>query len=222
MGPGTRTAYQHDARALTMPGPRGRMLISLFDNGGTPKVHRQSRALVEDVDLARHTVTLLTQPHHSPPLLSPSQGSRRCWRVATRSSAGARNRGSPNTTPRASRSSTPTSRPWSSPTGRCASTGTEGRPSPRPRPSSRRDRSVSDVRELERSTALASCSACSRGARRSGPAALRAPPPQGFETRIVAPRTGSVIRVEALDGAGEVIASTKTLTPGRARPERSG
>ena len=39
-GPGTRTAWQHDAREL----PDG--TISLFDNGSSPKVHPQSRGIV--------------------------------------------------------------------------------------------------------------------------------------------------------------------------------
>ena len=39
-GAGTGTAWQHDPREL----PDG--TISIFDNGASPKVHRQSRAVI--------------------------------------------------------------------------------------------------------------------------------------------------------------------------------
>ncbi len=68
MGPGTGTAYQHDPREL----PGG--LISIFDNGGSPPVHRQSRGIVLSVDPQQKTVTLVSQITHSPPFLAESQG----------------------------------------------------------------------------------------------------------------------------------------------------
>ncbi len=39
MGPGTRTAWQHDARML----PNGE--ITMFDDGANPPIHKQSRGL---------------------------------------------------------------------------------------------------------------------------------------------------------------------------------
>ncbi len=69
MGPGTRTAYQHDARVH----PGG--LISIFDNGALPEVHPQSRVVLERIDSSRHTVTLVREWEHSPGLLAPWEGS---------------------------------------------------------------------------------------------------------------------------------------------------
>jgi hypothetical protein len=66
-GPGTRTAWQHDPRQL----PGG--LISLFDNGASPRVHSQSRGLV--LSLGEGTKeTLVAQFAHTPPLVAESQG----------------------------------------------------------------------------------------------------------------------------------------------------
>jgi hypothetical protein len=66
LGPGTRTAYQHDAETL----PDG--TISVFDNGAAPKVHPQSRGLV--LSLKAGSVSAVTQYEHSPALSSGSQG----------------------------------------------------------------------------------------------------------------------------------------------------
>jgi hypothetical protein len=68
MGPGAAPAYQHDARE----GPGG--AITFFDNGGTPKVHSQSRAIVVRLDMERMTATLVSSYTHSKPLLAGSQG----------------------------------------------------------------------------------------------------------------------------------------------------
>ena len=65
---GTHTAYQHDAEAL----PDGN--ISVFDNGGVPMVHPQSRALIETVNAGTKTDTLLSAYEHPTPLKSGSQG----------------------------------------------------------------------------------------------------------------------------------------------------
>ncbi len=69
MGPGTRTAYQHDARVH----PGG--LISIFDNGSLPEVHAQSRVVLEQIDTSGHTATLVREWVHSPSLLAPWEGS---------------------------------------------------------------------------------------------------------------------------------------------------
>jgi hypothetical protein len=68
MGPGASPAWQHDAREQ----PDG--TISFFDNGGTPKVHSQSRATVLALDLSHMTATLVSSFNHSTPLLAASQG----------------------------------------------------------------------------------------------------------------------------------------------------
>jgi outer membrane protein assembly factor BamB len=67
---GASTAYQHDA---TM---HANGTISVFDNGGVPKVHSQSRGLVLAIDAQTKTETVVAEYEHpSPPLLSGSQGS---------------------------------------------------------------------------------------------------------------------------------------------------
>ncbi len=69
LSPGAATAYQHDAQML----PNGE--ISVFDNGGVPKVHAQSRGLVIAVDAQTNTDTVVAEyDHSSPSLLSGSQG----------------------------------------------------------------------------------------------------------------------------------------------------
>jgi hypothetical protein len=63
-----QTAYQHDARVL----PNG--TISVFDNGGVPMVHSQSRALIIEVNRRAGTGALVAQYEHPTPLSSGSQG----------------------------------------------------------------------------------------------------------------------------------------------------
>ena len=58
MAPGTGTAWQHDAREQ----PDG--TITLFDNGATPAVHAQSRAIQVRLDPLRRTATLVREAHH--------------------------------------------------------------------------------------------------------------------------------------------------------------
>jgi Arylsulfotransferase (ASST) len=66
--PGTRTAWQHDARRL----PDGS--IGIFDNRASPSVLGQSRGVVLSVDPQHKSVTLKAQFPHVPPLLTESQG----------------------------------------------------------------------------------------------------------------------------------------------------
>ena len=69
MGPGTGTAWQHDARLLANGD------VTLFDDGSDPPVHSQSRAVRIALDLQAHTATLRAQyTHVDPPLLAASQG----------------------------------------------------------------------------------------------------------------------------------------------------
>jgi len=67
LSPGAATAYQHDARVL----PNG--TITVFDNGGVPKVHSQSRGLVLAVSASSDKV-IAEYDHAAPPLLAGSQG----------------------------------------------------------------------------------------------------------------------------------------------------
>jgi hypothetical protein len=68
LGAGTTTAWQHDARTL----PDGD--ISVFDNGAEPKIHPQSRGLIERLDASTNTVSLRAQYTHSPPISAGTQG----------------------------------------------------------------------------------------------------------------------------------------------------
>ncbi|MFI5005607.1 MAG: arylsulfotransferase family protein, partial [Solirubrobacterales bacterium] len=69
MGSGTLTAYQHDATLL----PNG--LISVFDNGGVPTVHPQSRGILVALNQAAGTETLVAEYEHpSSALKAGSQG----------------------------------------------------------------------------------------------------------------------------------------------------
>jgi Arylsulfotransferase (ASST) len=68
MGSGTPTAYQHDATEL----PNGE--ISIFDNGGVPKVHPQSRGMLVKIDPQTKSDTLLATFEHPRALSSGSQG----------------------------------------------------------------------------------------------------------------------------------------------------
>jgi hypothetical protein len=69
MGPGTETAWQHDARML----PDGE--ITLFDDGSNPPIHKQSRAVRIALNFATHEARLAAvYTHKNPPLLAASQG----------------------------------------------------------------------------------------------------------------------------------------------------
>jgi hypothetical protein len=68
MGPGTGTAWQHDIRW------QPDHTLTLFDNGDSPKVHPQTRAVHERIDWGHRSVALISQTVHSPSLLANSQG----------------------------------------------------------------------------------------------------------------------------------------------------
>jgi hypothetical protein len=68
LGPGTRFAWQHDARRQ----PDG--TIRLFDNAASEPGKARSKVLVLRVDEQRRTARLVRRFDHSPPLLSTSQG----------------------------------------------------------------------------------------------------------------------------------------------------
>jgi len=62
------TAFQHDATML------GNGTISVFDNGGVPMVHPQSRGLVLAIDPRTKTDTVVAEYEHAAALSSGSQG----------------------------------------------------------------------------------------------------------------------------------------------------
>lgn len=69
LGAGVRTAWQHDARR------QGDGTITFFDNGATPAVHPQSRAIDVRVDTAAKAATLVREAvHPGKPLVAGSQG----------------------------------------------------------------------------------------------------------------------------------------------------
>jgi hypothetical protein len=69
MGPGTTTAFQHDAVLQ----PNGH--VTIFDDGaGPPQVHSASRAIEVTLDTVKKTATLVRQASHSPALLADFEG----------------------------------------------------------------------------------------------------------------------------------------------------
>jgi len=69
LGPGTKMAWQHDARML----PNGE--LTFFDDGSNPPIHHQSRALRIRLDQkAREARLIKSYTHENPPLLAASQG----------------------------------------------------------------------------------------------------------------------------------------------------
>jgi hypothetical protein len=69
MGPGARPAWQHDVREQ----PDG--TITVFDNGATPAVHSQSRAIELRLDSQQRTATLVRErAHPGRALVAGSQG----------------------------------------------------------------------------------------------------------------------------------------------------
>ena len=68
MGAGTGTAWQHDVRW------QPDHTLTVFDNGGYPGVHSQSRVIRERIDWSHRKVTLVGRDVRTPALLSGSQG----------------------------------------------------------------------------------------------------------------------------------------------------
>jgi hypothetical protein len=68
MGAGTRTAWQHDARR------QDDGTITFFDNGASPSVHKQSRAIQLALDMQHMSAALIREEAHASPLLAGSQG----------------------------------------------------------------------------------------------------------------------------------------------------
>jgi hypothetical protein len=68
LGPGTVTAWQHDARWQ----PNG--AITFFDNGADPQIHPQSRAIEVALNRSSMTATMTRREEHRNSLVAGSQG----------------------------------------------------------------------------------------------------------------------------------------------------
>src|SRR5215210_8398174 len=68
MGPGTQSAFQHDARRQRDG------TISIFDNGAHPQVHEESRAILVELDEDKMNATLVRAYTSPQKLISTSQG----------------------------------------------------------------------------------------------------------------------------------------------------
>jgi hypothetical protein len=68
LAPGANTAWQHDAEL----GASG--TVTFFDNGGSPRIHAQSRGVVLALDEQHMTAALVSSFVHPTPLLAASQG----------------------------------------------------------------------------------------------------------------------------------------------------
>jgi hypothetical protein len=68
MGPGTKFAWQHDARR------QANGTITIFDNGAAPPVEKFTRILVLRVDTKAKQVSLVRSYHHPKRLLAPFEG----------------------------------------------------------------------------------------------------------------------------------------------------
>src|SRR5918994_3643716 len=68
MGPGTETAYQHDARR------QEDATITIFDNGAHPKVHDRSRGIMVELDEQKMSAKLVREYTSPQKRLSTSQG----------------------------------------------------------------------------------------------------------------------------------------------------
>ena len=80
MGPGTGTAWQHDVRW------QPDRTLTIFDNGSTPKVHSESRALRSGSTGRTASVSLVSR--YVGRISTGSQGNDRPSRTAASSSAG--------------------------------------------------------------------------------------------------------------------------------------
>ena len=202
---GAATAYQHDASAL----PNG--TISVFDNGGVPKVHSQSRGLVLAVNTQAKTDTVVAE-YDASDAAGRGQPGRRpdAAKTATCSSAGAPSPTSPNSAPAASCCTTRTCTAPTSPTAPTASRGPARR--------ARRPRSRA-VRRGSQLTVYASWNGDTRTASwqvLAGPTAAQLTPVAsaartGFETAIAAPVAEGYVAVQALGAAGEVLGTSRTI-----------
>lgn len=210
MGAGTRTAWQHDARTMNVPHLGTRELeISVFDDGATPKVHSQSRALVELVSFATRTVKLLHAYVNRPPLLAGSQGSveplpegetvvgwgQEPWVTEFDSATGKIIFDAH--LPKAEQSYRALRFPW------------RGSPASPPTIAVQRGRSGLSVYASWNGETQITRWRVLEGASASAMSPVATARKRGFETKIDAPAAGAVVEAQALSSAGSVLGTSK-------------
>jgi hypothetical protein len=206
MGPGTATAWQHDAVGL----PDG--AITFFDNGSSPQVQPQSRAIEVALDTQDMTATLVRSYEHENPLVADSQGNLQVtpegdWMVGW-GQAGYLSELAPSGQVLFDAHLPPTWEsyrtfvfPWS------------GDPTQPPAAAVSRasgsDGTVTVYVSWNGATEVASWRVLA-GASSTSLEPVASAPESGFETAIALPRgvSGSHVAVQALDAAGKVIGSS--------------
>jgi hypothetical protein len=213
MGAGTLTAWQHDAVQL----PDG--AITFFDNGASPQVQSQSRAIEVALDTQDMTATLVRSYEHENPLVADSQGNLQVtaegdWMVGW-GQAGYFSELAPSGQvlfnahlPPAWESYRAFVAPWS------------GHPTQPPAVAA-----TAASGAHARATVYASWNGATEvaswrvlgGSAGGAPAPVASAPRTGFETAIgVAAPVGSYVEVQALDAAGAVIGTSRTVKIARA------
>ncbi|MGH2902143.1 MAG: arylsulfotransferase family protein [Solirubrobacteraceae bacterium] len=208
LGPGASTAWQHDA----IQQPDG--AITFFDNGATPVVHPQSRAIELSLDTATMTATLVRRYEHKNSLVAGSQGNVQAlangdWMVGW-GQAGYLSEETPGGQilfnahlPPGWESYRTFAQPWS------------GRPAEPPA------LAVAHAGKPAGAVVYASWNGATEvaswrvlaGSSQSALAPVASAPKGGFETAIATPAAvaGGYVAVQALDGAGAVIGVSRTI-----------
>ncbi len=205
MGPGTITAWQHDARQQ----PDG--TISFFDNGATPRVHPQSRTIVVALDMQRKTATLVHRYEHPTPIVAGSQGNMQAlgdgsWLVGWgQSPYFSEFSGSGQLLLDGHMASGYTSY-------RAYRLAWQGQPTPPPALAARRSshHGIEVLASWNGATAVAGW----RVLEGASPASLQAVAQgsrNGFETAIPAPGAGAYVAVQALDATGTVLGTSAAV-----------
>jgi len=212
MGPGTLTAWQHDAQ------PLGPDTVSVFDNGGPPSALRHSRGLVLRIDARAHTAKLVASVAIPTPIFAQTQGDLQRlpdgnWWIgwgnvneSSEVSAGGRQLFEAHT-PAGSESYRTLRFPWS------------GRPTTRPQVAVRGG--VHGPARVYVSWNGATGVARWRLEAGSSPSSLESvgsAASSGFETVMPAPPAAALVRVVALDAHGRVLAASLPITVPRPAP----
>ena len=209
MGPGTSTAWQHDAQ------PLGDDSYSVFDNGGPPSAQRHSRGEVVRIDPQMHSASLVTTVTDPTPIFAQTQGDLERlpdgnwwigWGDINQSSEVAADGQLlfEAHTPAGSESYRSLRFPWS------------GRPSTLPSVAVA-DATHGVVRvyvSWNGATGVARWR-LEEGASRGSLQPLRTVARSGFETVLRAPASGAFVAVAALDSAGRVLATSQAVASPR-------
>jgi Arylsulfotransferase (ASST) len=206
MGPGTQTAWQHDAQ------PLGPDTISLFDNGGPPSSLRHSRGIVLRIDQAARTAELLHSVAIRTPIFAQTQGDLQLlpsgnwwigWGNVNESSevSAAGTQLFEAHTPAGSESYRTFRYRWSA------------RPATRPQAVVRRGANGAPTVYVSWNGATAVARwRVEAGRSPARLASAAGASPAGFETAIAAPRSAAVVRAVALDARGRVLGASLPVT----------